>query len=74
MSAKYRCGGRGSEPLADGHPDFSSGRRRRADLRDCLLIQLRRLGKENTLEYQIIHRFWMSSASGVFRRLRAGWV
>ncbi len=27
------------------------------DLRDCLLIQLRRLGKENTLEYQIIHRF-----------------
>jgi RNA polymerase sigma-54 factor len=27
------------------------------DLRDCLLIQLRRLGKENTLEYQIIQRF-----------------
>jgi RNA polymerase sigma-54 factor len=27
------------------------------DLRECLLIQLRRLGKENTLEYQIIHRF-----------------
>jgi RNA polymerase sigma-54 factor len=27
------------------------------DLRECLLIQLRRLGKENSLEYQIIHRF-----------------
>ncbi len=26
------------------------------DLRDCLLIQLRRLGKENTLEYQIIFK------------------
>ena len=26
------------------------------DLRDCLLIQLRRMGKENTLEYQIISK------------------
>jgi RNA polymerase sigma-54 factor len=26
------------------------------DLRDCLLIQLRALGKENTLEYQIINK------------------
>ena len=26
------------------------------DLRECLLIQLRRLGKENTLEYQIISK------------------
>jgi RNA polymerase sigma-54 factor len=27
------------------------------DLRDCLLIQLRRLGKENTLEWRIVDRF-----------------
>lgn len=27
------------------------------DLRDCLLIQLRRLGKEGTLEYRIVDRF-----------------
>jgi RNA polymerase sigma-54 factor len=27
------------------------------DLRDCLLIQLRRLGKETTLEYQIIFKY-----------------
>src|SRR5438105_10555961 len=27
------------------------------DLRDCLLIQLRRLGKESTLEYKILDRF-----------------
>src|ERR1043166_4652152 len=26
------------------------------DLRDCLLIQLRRLGKENTLEYKIVEK------------------
>jgi RNA polymerase sigma-54 factor len=27
------------------------------DLRDCLLIQLRRLGKENSLEYRIVDKF-----------------
>jgi RNA polymerase sigma-54 factor len=27
------------------------------DLRDCLLIQLKRLGKENTLEWRIVDRF-----------------
>ncbi len=35
------------------------------DLRECLLIQLQRQGKENTLEYTIV--------SEAFRRSRAGW-
>src|SRR5438309_9854559 len=39
---------------AHPHPKLSSAGRRRGDLRECLLIQLKREGRQNSLEYKIV--------------------
>jgi len=43
------------------------------DLRECLMIQLQRQDKKETIEYKILDEYFEQLANAVFLRLRAGW-